>query len=155
MTTQTRAAPRPAGPSLQLRHWAPLGATAAAISAAGVVIAQALALAAWPEVAAFRPLDSFPRSVLFTVVPAIIATVVLAQLARRTADPVRPFVGLAAGVLLLSFIPDFVLPDANRTLLASSVAAGLHVVAAVLTTGVLVAGYLHQTGQCAHLRARH
>ncbi len=113
---------------------------------------QALALAVWPAAAQFKPLDSYLRSALFTLVPALGAAIIFAQLARRTVNPVPAFVQVAAVVLLVSFIPDYLLPDPNKTLLASSVAAFLHLVAGVVTVGVLVAGYRHKTGQCA---ARH
>jgi hypothetical protein len=129
--------------------WAQIGALAAAASIAAVVIVQALALALWPEAARFRPLDSYLRSALFTLVPALGATFVFAQLARRVGSPVPRFVRVAAVVLLVSFIPDYLLPDPNKTLLASSIAAFLHLVAGVVTVGVLVAGYRHKTGQCA------
>ena len=69
------------------------------------------------------------------------ATGLLAWLAARRADPVRTFVRIAAVVLLLSFIPDYLLPVPDKTLLASSVAAFLHVVAAAAIVGVLVGGY--------------
>lgn len=153
MSTQTRTAPRPAAHTLPSRTWVTIGAVAAIASVAGVLLAQAAALSVWPEAASFRPLESYPRSVLFTVVPAALATAVFAWLARRRADPVRAFVSVAAVVLVLSFIPDYILPDANKTFLASTIAAMLHVVAGVLTTGVLVAGYMHQTGQCEQRRA--
>jgi hypothetical protein len=44
-------------------------------------------------------------------------------------------------VLLISIIPDYVLPVPNKTLLASSVTAFLHVVAALITVVMLVSGY--------------
>ena len=101
----------------------------------------------WPGAARFKPLDSYARSALFTLVPAVGATFVLAQLARRAANPVPAFIRLAAVVLLVSFVPDYLIPDPNKTLLASTAAACLHLVAGLLTTGVLVAGYQYKTGQ--------
>jgi hypothetical protein len=47
-------------------------------------------------------------------------------------------------VLILSIIPDYLLPVEHKTLLASSVTAFLHVVAAVVTVSVLVTGYRRQ-----------
>ncbi len=132
--------PRPTAP-VDLKAWAPIGLAAAAVSIVAVLLAQAAALALWPEVALFKPLDSFARSAVFVLIPAIAATGLFAWLAGRREQPARDFVLLAAVVLLASFIPDYALPDPNKTLLASTVAAGLHVVAGIATTGMLVAGY--------------
>jgi hypothetical protein len=139
---------------LELKDWVRIGAFAAVGSIVVVVIVQALALGLWPEAARFKPLDSYTRSALFTLVPAIGATIVLAQLSRRMAQPIPAFLRVAAVVLLISFIPDYLLPDPNKTLLASSVAAFLHLVAGLVTAGVLVAGYQHKTGQCAAAQGR-
>lgn len=154
MATQSRATSPTAPHALELKDWALIGALAAAASIAGVLIVQGLVLTLWPGAAQFKPLDSYPRSALFTLVPAIIATIVFAQLARRTAQPVPAFLRIAAVVLLASFIPDYLLPVPNRTLLASTLAATLHVVAGLLTTGVLVAGYRHKTGRCGAMLRR-
>ena len=122
-------------------QWLVLGALAAAVATAAVLIVLAIAIAIWPDIALFKPLDSYARAALFTIIPALAATGLLAWLAARRADPVRAFVRLAAVVLLLSFIPDYLLPVPDKTLLASSVAAFLHVVAAAAIVGVLVGGY--------------
>lgn len=140
MTVQTSSSMRVAGqPSL--RQWLILGVSAAAAAIVGVLIAQAAALAIWPEAALFRPLESYARSALFTLVPALIATGLLAWLARRTANPTAVFVRIAVVALLLSFIPDYLVPVPNRTLLASTIAAMLHVVAAAIIVPILVRGY--------------
>jgi hypothetical protein len=118
-----------------------LGALAAALAVVAVLAVQALAVAFWPEVALFKPLDSFARSALFTAVPAFLATGLFAWLAARRPDPEGAFVGIAAVVLLVSFIPDYLLPVPDKTFLASTVAAVLHVVAAAVIVSVLVAGY--------------
>lgn len=123
------------------RWWIGRGALAAGASIAAVLAVQALALAVWPHLAAFPPLDSYGRSVLFVLVPAIAATALFVWLARRSADPARSFVKLAIVVLIVSVIPDFVLPVPNKTLQASAVAASLHLVAAAVITGLLVSGY--------------
>jgi hypothetical protein len=107
----------------------------------GVLLAQAAALAIWPESVLFQPLDSYIRSAIFTAVPALAATALLAWLAQRTTDPVGAFVRIAAVVLLLSFIPDYFLPVPNRTFTASTIAAALHVVAAAIIVPVLIGGY--------------
>ncbi|MCC6190680.1 MAG: hypothetical protein IT318_16745 [Anaerolineales bacterium] len=135
------------------RDWAIIGMAAAAAASAAVVAVQAMAIALWPEIALFKPLDSYPRSILFTTVPALGAAAVLAWLAARQARPGPAFIRLSLAVLLLSFIPDYALPAPHKTVLASSVAACLHVVAGLITMGVLLAGHSHKTGQCARARA--
>jgi hypothetical protein len=122
-------------------QWLALGALAAVVATAAVLIVLALAIAIWPDIALFKPLDSYARAALFTIIPAFAATGLLAWLAARRADPVRAFVRIAAVVLLLSFIPDYLLPVPDKTLLASTVAAFLHVIAAAAIVGVLVGGY--------------
>lgn len=122
-------------------RWATLGLLAATASIAAVLAVQFAALALWPEASLFAPLDSYARSALFTLVPAIGATIVFAWLARRRERPVRDFVLLSGVLLALSLIPDYILAVPHRTLLASSVAAFLHVVASAVIVGVLVAGY--------------
>lgn len=127
--------------------WLQLGLAAALLSIPAVLAVQAVATALWPDIARFRPLDSYARSAVFVLVPALGAAAVFAWLAVRTARPVTTFLRLAAMVLLVSLIPDYLLPDAHKTLLASSVAAFLHVVAAAVTAGTLVIGYQWKTGQ--------
>jgi hypothetical protein len=115
-----------------------MGFMAALISVIGVLLARAGIVALWPDLAAFDPLGSVPRAILFTAVPAVAATGIFAWLAARRERPLAAFVKLAAVVLVLSFIPDFVLPIPNKTVAASAAAAFLHVVAAVAIVGVLV-----------------
>lgn len=122
-------------------QWLVLGALAAAVATAAVLIVLAVAIAIWPDIALFKPLDSYARAALFTIIPAFAATGLFAWLAARRADPVRAFLRIAAVVLLLSFIPDYLLPVPDKTFLASTVAAFLHIVAAVAIAGVLVGGY--------------
>lgn len=126
---------------LKTGQWILMGAVAALLAAAVVLAVQWIALAIWPEAALFKPLDSYARSALFTIVPALGATALFAWLAARRPNPVGAFVRIAIVVLLLSFIPDYLLPVPDRTFLASSIAAFMHVVAAAVIVGVLVAGY--------------
>lgn len=128
-------------------QWLALGAIAAAAATVAVLIVQAIAIALWPDVALFKPLDSYARSALFTIVPAFAATALFAWLAARRADAERAFMRIAVVVLLLSFIPDYLLPVPDKTLLASSVAAILHVVAAAVIVSVLVGGYRRFAGR--------
>ena len=122
-------------------QWILMGAVAALLAATAVLAVQWIALAIWPEAALFKPLDSYARSALFTIVPALGATALFAWLAARRPNPVGAFVRIAIVVLLLSFIPDYLLPVPDKTFLASSIAAFMHVVAAAVIVGVLVAGY--------------
>lgn len=145
MTTLAATTTPVARAQLGLKDWARLGFGAAALAIAGVLVTQALALALMPSLALFSPLDSLARSVLFTFVPAIGATIIFAWLARRSAQPVAAFLKISLVVLMLSFIPDFLYPDPDKVLLASTVAAFLHVVAGALIVGTLVWGYQRKT----------
>lgn len=131
----------PSTQPLRRTDWLRIGTGAAVLSAAAVVLSQLLVFAIWPELAAFEPLSSPPRSALFTAIPAFGATAVFAWLDRRAAQPARAFVLVSAAVLLVSIVPDYVLPFANMTFLASTVTAALHVLAAVVTVAVLLLGY--------------
>ena len=131
---------------LTLGQWITIGLITATASVVAVLLVQAVALAIWPDLALFKPLESFARSALFTLVPALGATGVFAWLTAHRADPGRAFRRVALVVLLLSLIPDYVLPVPHRTLLASSVAAFLHLVAAVVTVFLITAGYRRLSG---------
>lgn len=123
------------------RGWVKWGFFAAVASIAAVLVLQALAVSIWPQITLFEPLNNYVRSAVFTLVPAIIATALFAWLAGRSARPVRTFVIISVVVLVVSFIPDYAAPIPNKTVLASTVAAFLHVVAAVVTVTVLVMAY--------------
>jgi hypothetical protein len=125
-------------------QWFRLGTAAAVSSVATVLVVQVVAMAIWPDIALFKPLDSLPRTVVFTAVPALVAMAVFAWLARRRGDPVPGFLRIAAVVLVLSVIPDYLLPVEHKTFLASTVTAFLHVVAAAVTVTVLITGYRRQ-----------
>ena len=127
--------------AVEQHDWVRIGFKAALFSIVTVLVIQALALAIWPELALFKPLDSYPRSALFTLVPALGATAVFAWLAKHQDRPVEKFLVIAAVVLLISFIPDYALPLANKSLLASSVAAFMHLVAGIVTVATIVSSY--------------
>lgn len=126
---------------LTLTQWLRIGLQAALAAILAVLLVQAVILAVSPELASFKPLDSYTRSALFTFIPVMGATGVLAWLVKTQANPVEKFTWISAGVLLLSFIPDYVLPVPGRTLVSSTAAAVLHLVAGLVTVGFLVAGY--------------
>lgn len=131
---------------LTIAQWASIGLIAAIASILAVLLVQALALAVRPELALFKPLESFSRSALFTAVPAFAATGIFAWLSTRKEKPLGSFVKIAGIVLLISFIPDYVLPVPHRTLLASTVAAFLHLVAAAISVSVIAGGYKRLSG---------
>lgn len=122
-------------------QWIRIGSVAAVLSILAVLITQWLAIALWPAIALFKPLDSYLRTAIFTAVPTAVATALFAWLAAHKPQPVQKFLIISAVVLLLSFIPDYLLPVPYKTMLASSVAAFLHVVAAVVIVTVLIIGY--------------
>lgn len=132
---------------IETKTWAQIGLLAAVASIAVVLVVQALAIALWPEVALFKPLDSYARSALFVLVPALGATGVFAWLVGRRKQPVRDFITLSIVILIVSIIPDYVLPDPNKTLLASTVTAFLHAVAGAITVALLIIGYQRQMKQ--------
>lgn len=140
MTTRTISSAKTPAELTPIR-WLRIGLQAAIAAILAVVLTQAVILALQPELAAFKPLDSYARSALFTLIPALAATGVLAWLVKTQANPVEKFIWISAGVLLVSFIPDFVLPVPGRTLLSSSAAAVLHLVAGLVTVTFLVTGY--------------
>ena len=137
---------KPATTQLDMAQWFRIGLMATGAAVVSVLIVQFIAIALWPDIVLFKPLDSYPRTVLFTVVPAIGATAIFAWLAAHKPDPVRPFLIISVVFLLISFIPDYLLPVPDKTLLASSVAAFMHVVAGVVIVGMLVTGYRRQIG---------
>ena len=126
---------------LTTTRWLRIGIQAAIAAILAVLGTQAVILAMQPELAAFKPLDSYARSALFTFIPALVATAVFAWLAKKQDQPQVKFLWVSAGVLLLSFIPDYLLPVPNRTLTASSAAAFLHLVAGIVTISMILTGY--------------
>ena len=127
--------------NLKRNEWLKIGLKTALFSILSVLVIQAIALAIWPEIALFKPLDSYPRSVLFTLVPAIGATGVFAWMAKHQSQPVKKFIILSGILLLLSFIPDYALPLEGKTLLGSSVAAFMHLAAGIVTVTTIITGY--------------
>lgn len=136
-----------AGRQLGRNQWVQLGLIAAVVSVLAVIIVQAIAIALWPDIALFKPLDSYARTAIFTIIPTIGATALLAWLAAHKPQPVQTFIRISAVILILSFIPDYILPVPYKTLLASSVAAFMHIVAAVVIVSILVTGYQGQTSE--------
>lgn len=124
--------------------WAKIGLKAALASIAAVLAVQAIALAIWPDIAAFGPLDSYPRSALFTLVPVIVATGLFAWLVKTRGKPVSTFIKISVVTLVLSFIPDYAIPHPSKTFLASSVTAFMHLIAGIVTVVMLLTSYRHE-----------
>ena len=87
----------------------------------------------------FVVLQNVSATILFTVVPAIVAVLLYAILPRFTANPARTFTIIAAVVLVVSLIPDFTyiptVPGATGG--QAAILAVMHVVAAVLIVWML------------------
>ena len=133
--------------SLDRKNWIQLGLIATVASVLAVLIGQFIALAIWPESALFKPLDSYARSAVFTAVPAVVATFLFSWLAAHKSQPVKKFIRIAIVLLIVSIIPDYILPVPDKTFLASTITAFMHVVATVVIVGVLVNGYRRMGGQ--------
>ncbi|QSG05467.1 DUF6069 family protein [Halapricum desulfuricans] len=88
---------------------------------------------------AFRAL-AIPPVAFLSALGASGATVVYWLLGRYASDADRKFVRVAAGVLLLSVVPDVALLaiDPAATLLAVVILVAMHVVVATVSVGVLV-----------------
>ena len=78
-------------------------------------------------------------TILFTVVPAVVAVLLFAALMRFTRNPARIFTNIAVVVLILSLIPDLIyIPSVpGATTGQTAVLMVMHVVAAVVIVSVL------------------
>jgi len=87
----------------------------------------------------FSPLASPGGAFLFTLVPAIVATLIYAGLLRFAADPARVFTILAVVLLVLSLIPDltYIPTVPGASVRQTAVLMAMHVVAAVVIVGGL------------------
>ena len=107
------------------------------------VLANVLVYYAGDAVVGYDPdfvvLANVSGTILFTLVPAIVATLLYAVLLRRAAHPVRLFTIVSAIVLIVTTIPDFtyipgvVGASAGQT----AVLVLMHVVAAAVIVGML------------------
>jgi Family of unknown function (DUF6069) len=89
----------------------------------------------------FLPLANAGGTVLFTLVPAIVAVLLYALLLRLGGDPARRFTIVAGVALVLSLIPDFTyIPTvAGATAGQTAILVLMHVVAAGVIVGMLTA----------------
>ena len=78
-------------------------------------------------------------TILFTVVPAIVAVLLYAALIRFTSNPARIFTNIAVVVLILSLIPDLTYIPAvpGATSGQTAILMVMHVVAAVVIVSML------------------
>lgn len=87
-----------------------------------------------PGSANLVPLE-LPPVVISSLMPAFAAAIVLALLGRLSRSPLRIFRAVAVVVLVLSFIPVFLLPAGIGTQVVLSV---MHLVSGLVITGVLL-----------------
>jgi hypothetical protein len=114
-----------------------LGTVVAAVIANVVVYGVGSAIVGYdPE---FVVLASVAATILFTIVPAIVAVLLYAVLLRVSANPARVFTIIAAVVLVISVIPDFTyIPSVlGASAGQTAILILMHVVAAVVTVAML------------------
>ncbi|MGH2618292.1 MAG: DUF6069 family protein [Thermomicrobiales bacterium] len=107
------------------------------------VLANLLVYAVGSVVVGYDPrfvvLANVVGTVLFTVIPAVVAVLLYAALLRIAGNPARVFTGIAVVVLVLSLIPDITyiptVPGASTG--QTAVLMLMHVVAAVVIVGML------------------
>jgi len=110
---------------------------------AAAVIANLLVYLLGSVVVGYNPqfivLANASGTILFTVVPAIVAVLVYAALMRFTSNPARIFTNIAVVVLIVSLIPDLTyipsVPGATSGQIA--VLMLMHVVAAIVIVSML------------------
>jgi hypothetical protein len=114
-----------------------LGTVAAAVIANLLVYALGSAVVGYDP--GFVVLANASGTVLFTVVPAIVAVLLYAVLMRFTSSPARIFTNSAVVVLILSLIPDLTyipsVPGASAG--QTAILMVMHVVAAAVIVGML------------------
>src|SRR5215211_8407458 len=110
---------------------------------AAAVIANLLVYLLGSVVVGYDPqfiiLATASGTILFTVVPAIVAVLLYAALMRFTSDPARIFKNIAVVVLVISLIPDLTyIPSVpGATSGQTAVLMLMHVVAAIVIVSML------------------
>ena len=110
---------------------------------AAAVIANLLVYALGSLLVGYDPqfvvLANASGTILFTVVPAIVAVLLYAVLMRFASNPARVFTNIAVVVLIVSLIPDLTyipsVPGASSG--QTAILMVMHVVAAVVIVGML------------------
>jgi hypothetical protein len=114
-----------------------LGTVAAAVIANLLVYALGSAIVGYDP--GFIVLANASGTILFTVVPAIVAVVLYAALMRFTSNPARIFTNIAVVVLIVSLIPDLTyIPSVpGATAGQTAILMVMHVVVAVVIVSML------------------
>jgi hypothetical protein len=114
-----------------------LGTVAAAVIANLLVYALGSAVVGYDP--GFVVLANASGTILFTVVPAIVAVLLYAVLMRFSGNPARIFTNIAVVVLIVSLIPDLTyIPSVpGATTGQTAILMVMHVVAAVVIVGML------------------
>jgi hypothetical protein len=128
-----------ASPAVGRGHFALIGLG----TVAAAVIANLLVYLLGSVVVGYDPqfiiLATASGTILFTVVPAIVAVILYAALMRFTSSPARIFTNIAVVVLILSLIPDLTyipsVPGATPGQIA--ILMVMHIVAAGVIVGML------------------
>jgi len=117
-----------------------LGTVVAAVLANVLVYAVGRAVVGYDD--RFPPLANVSGAVLFTLVPATVATLLYAVLLRVTSDPPRVFGIVAAVVFVVTLVPDFTyIPTVpGATAGQTAILVLMHVVAAGVIVGLLTTG---------------
>ena len=110
---------------------------------AAAVIANLLVYALGSAIVGYDPgfivLANASGTILFTVVPAIVAVMLYAALMRFTSNPARIFTNIAVVVLIVSLIPDLIyipsVPGASSA--QTAILMVMHVVAASVIVSML------------------
>jgi hypothetical protein len=134
------SSPAPVAPrSVSWRRFAlvGLGTVIAAVLANLVVYALGSVVVAYDP--GFVVLANASGTILFTVVPAIVAVLLYAALIRFTSNPARIFTNIAIVVLILSLIPDLTyIPSVpGATTGQTAILMLMHVVAAIVIVSML------------------
>lgn len=107
------------------------------------VLANVLVYFAGDAIVGYDPdfvvLANVSGTILFTLVPAIVATLLYAVLLRRAANPERVFTMISAVVLVVTTIPDFTyIPGVvGASTGQTAILVLMHVVAAAVIVGML------------------
>ncbi len=118
---------------------ASLGTVAAAVLANVLVYAGGSALVGYDP--RFLPLATVNGTILFTLVPALVATLLYAVLLRFAGNPARTFAIVATVVFVVTLIPDFTYIPAvpGATAGQTAILVLMHVVAVGVIISMLTA----------------
>jgi hypothetical protein len=134
----TSSAPRESG-AIDWGRFALVGLGTVVAAVAANVIVYFIGSALVDYYPQFVVLATVAGTIIFTIVPAIVAVVIYALLLRFTTNPARIFTMLAAVVLVVSWIPDLTyiptVPGATGP--QTAVLMVMHAVAAIVIVSML------------------